>query len=220
MKIRVSDLILCSVFGKINLKEKGMSKYVFKTAVITVLCIIGAIVIVFFALFLFSPKTLGNAFKKTGNTSAAAYFYSRQYNKSGSSFDLAVLIDVYDAKTDAGKVFGYSQELVGKPDFNAFCEEKDAGNTAGVTTAEYYYAKYAISSYYEKGIGVCVQACTASVTLSGYTGYNAFRYVITAIDLSDADKAVMRDKIWELITTTLSETEKTYALPDWASLQP
>ena len=196
-----------------------MGKYVVKTAVITVLCLLGALIITFFALFLFSPKTLGNAFNATGNKSAAAFFYSRQYEKSGSSSDLAVLIDLYDAKTDSGKVYAYSVELAGKPDFAAFCEEKDAGKTAGVTTSEFYYAKYAISAYYEKGIDACVEICTESVAISGYTGFNAFRYVSAAVELNDADKAGMRDKIDELIATSLTESEKIYATADRNALQ-
>ena len=196
-----------------------MGKYVVKTAVITVLCIIGALIVIFFALFLFSPKTLGNAFSATGNKSAAAFFYSRQYEKSGSCSDLAVLIDVYDQKTDAGKVYGYCAELTGKPDFDAFCEENDAGRRAGITTAEYYYAKCAISAYYEKGIDTCVSVCTESVDLSGYTAFNAFRYVISAVELTDVDKVAMRDKIDELIATSLTETEKTYANADRNGLE-
>ena len=196
-----------------------MGKYVVKTAVITVLCIIGVLILTFFALFLFSPKTLGNAFNTTGNKSAAAFFYYRQYEKTGSLSDLAILIDVYDQKTDVGKVYGYCAELTGKPDFAAFCEEKDAGRRAGITTAEYYYAKYAISAYYEMGIDTCVQVCTDGVALSGYTAFNAFRYVISAVELTATDKTTMRDKIDELITTSLSETEKTYAINDRNSLQ-
>ena len=195
-----------------------MGKYVAKTAVITVLCLLGALIVIFFALFLFSPKTLGNDFKAMGNKSAAAFFYSRQYKKTGSSSDLAVLIDIYDAKTDSGKAYAYSLELTGKPDFAAFCEQKDAGRTAGVTTSEYYYAKYAISAYYAKGIDACVEICTESVAISGYTGFNAFRYVLTAVRLTAADKAEMRDKIDELIATSLTETEKYYATADRDSL--
>ena len=184
-----------------------MKKLVIKTILITVLCVIGVLALTFFAFFLFAPKVLGNAFKSLGDDPAAVYFYEKQYKKTDSAEDLAVIIDMYDFKDDSQKVLSLSQELVGKSDFAEFCEKKDAGNT-GITTSEYYYAKYAVASYYEGNINSAVAVCKTSVSISGYTEYNAFRFLLSRVPLNVIEKTYVKAELTFLRFSLSAEEQK------------
>lgn len=193
-----------------------MNKLVLKTVLFTLLAIAGVLCVTFFALFLFSPKTLGSVSKSLGNEKAAVFFYEKQYEKTDSAEDLAAVIDLYDSEKDAETVFSLSEELVKKADFQSFCERKDDG-ASGIKTAEFYYAKYAVSAYLFKGGETSAEICKEGVLLSGYTEYNAFRYVMTSVELSITDKAVFTAKISSL-TPTMSLAELAVASQDLSVL--
>ena len=193
-----------------------MKRLVVKTVLITVLSLVCVTALSFFSLFFFYPKALGNVFKAVGDDEAALYFYEKQYNKSGTADDLSVVVDLLDVEKDPDKVYVYTNELIAKSDFSAFCEKKDK-NAVGMTTSEYYYAKFAVSDFYVNGIESAEEICKESVTISGYTDYNAYRILIASAQLTDSDKEYLHNKL-VLLSLTLTGEEADRARDDYMSL--
>jgi hypothetical protein len=119
------------------------SRLVLKTTIITLAAIIGAFMITFGVLIMATPKTVAGIFDDIGGYSASVFFYEKQYDKTGSIEDLAVLVDKLDMEEEPLKVEGYLETLLSREDFKEYCEKKDA-NKPTLTTKEYYYGNYVI----------------------------------------------------------------------------
>ncbi len=119
-----------------------MKKLVLKTVLITLASIIGAALITFGAMSIFAPGTVAGFFDDLGNYSASVFFYEKEYIKSGDIDDLVVLIDKAYAENDGARTEEYLSELIGHKDFSDYCATKDAENSGGLSTEDYYNELY------------------------------------------------------------------------------
>ncbi len=165
-----------------------MKKLVIKTSLITLACIVGASIIAFFSLWLFSPKSLGKVFDGVGSYSVSVYFYEQSYNKSKDIVDLALLVDKLDENTDNERLETYLEKMVTADSFDEYCLSQDSGQTGLISTKEYYTGIYAITLINNDKLDTAIDFMTGLVKKDGYTENNAFRTVISEFS---QDKTVL-----------------------------
>ena len=117
-----------------------MKKLVIKTALITVVSIIGAVIIAFGAFAMFAPKSVASFFDGVGGYSASVFFYERQYEKTGDFSDLVVLVDKIDDYTDPDTAKKYLKIFIEHQEFENYCAGKNA--TKYLSLADYYLGRY------------------------------------------------------------------------------
>lgn len=143
-----------------------MKKLVIKTASITLASIILFVGVLFGALAIFTPKTLGKFFDGMGGEDTAIFFYEKQYNKKQRNEDLFVLVDKLNAYDDEEKTYKYSKILIENVEFSSLSD------------AEFYYGKFAVSAVecgkIEDGLKKSVQF----IKDNGYTTHNPLRTII------------------------------------------
>ncbi len=193
-----------------------MKKLVVKTVAITVAAIIVLSAAVYLTLALCLPKTLANGWKNMGNYSLAAKYYEKQYNKSEDVEDLAVLCIYLDVKTDSARAEKYLKLLTGRDDFKNYCENEDNNGGYNMTSYEYYYGKFAVSTYYEKGIDAAVKVASEAVS-AGYSEHNAFYILLIDVEtLTESDGGKLSAAITDIKSGLTGETEIDFADRDIA----
>ncbi len=155
-----------------------MKKLVVKTSLITLATIVGAVIIAFFSLWIFSPKTLANVFDGVGAYSASLYFYEQNYNKTEDIRDLALLVDELIKNEDNENLETYSKKLISDNGFYNYCLVQDRTYLDAITTKEYYTGVYAIALINNGKLETAITFMSDCVGEDGYTDYNPFRTVI------------------------------------------
>ena len=102
-----------------------MTKLVWKTIAITLASALGALMLAFGSLALFSPITLASFFDNAGNRSVALFYYEKQYQKTGGINDLGVLALKIDDKSNSKMAEKYLADLVSHKDFDKYCKKQD-----------------------------------------------------------------------------------------------
>jgi tetratricopeptide (TPR) repeat protein len=173
-----------------------LKKLVLKTTIITLAAIIGAFMITFGVLIMATPKTVAGIFDDIGGYSASVFFYEKQYDKTGSIEDLAVLVDKLDMEEEPLKVEGYLETLLSREDFKEYCEKKDA-NKPTLTTKEYYYGNYVIVLIQNGRFDKAVEVADKFVDEEKYTKNNPFRVILSELseNLTDENLNVLKSKL-------------------------
>ena len=115
----------------------------------------------------------------------AIHYYEKQYGKSGSIDDLAVLILKLDDEKDSVKTEEYTKILIEHPDFDNYCERKDDVNQGSTVSAnEFYYGKYAVALVRNDKFEIAINTAKAFVAEYGYTGYNPFSVIISELGIT------------------------------------
>ena len=182
-----------------------MQRLMWKTVGITLAVIFATVAIVFGALTLFYPKAMGDLFAEAGNYSTTVWFYEKQYGKTQSIEDLAVLVDHLDENKDCEKTEKYSTSLITSNAFNDYVESlvKAKDFATDVNAMEFYYGKCAISNAKLGQIDDTVLFCKNFVERVGYTNFNPFRIVIASCgdDLNVQDLTTLKLGIESLSLT-------------------
>lgn len=161
-----------------------MKKIVIKTSLITIACIFCAFIVLFFALFFFSPVTVGKLFDDMGSYSVSVYFYERQYNKTEKTEDLATLVFKLDEEKDFEKTFNFSDKMIKSVDFDAYCNQKDQKEQGGrtgnfISTKEFVLGKFSVSAYLNNAFPAFKVTAENFVLENGYTFYNPYRILLS-----------------------------------------
>lgn len=187
-----------------------MKKIVFLTTIITLVAIFLIAGAVFFAIFYFSPKTLGKMFDDLGMQKSAVGFYEKAYEKSQSLDDLYDLFLLLDEKKDAKKVITRGNELLESADFIDFANKSDI-NKNYMTTKEFVYGKIAIATYFNQGIVKSTEVCEKGVLDMTYTKSSPYKILTLAVELSEGEKNTVKTSIEKL---QLSPSEREIANED------
>ena len=185
-------MIFCENFVKIEkiyLKGRvyGLSditKLVLKTVAITMASVIGACLVVFGALTLFTPATLARFFDGMGMEKSAVSFYEKQYNKTGDVNDLSVLVMKIDGKNDSARAEKYLAVLVLHDDFESYCAFQDSAQNASLSTKEYYSGQYAVILCRNAKVSEALNFAKNFVTENGYTTFNPYSVMLTEVGAS------------------------------------
>ena len=116
-----------------------MKKLVIKTAVITIVSLLGAVIVAFGAFAMFAPGSVAEFFDGVGSYSTSVFFYERQFEKSADFEDLALLVNKIDDEKDAERADKYLLLFINHEEFNSYCLGK---TTMGVPLSEYYLGRY------------------------------------------------------------------------------
>ncbi len=151
-----------------------MTKLIIKTVSITLASVLGAFLLTFGALALFSPITLAKIFDGTGGYSSSIHFYERNYDKTGDVDDLALLVVKINEDVDLDLAEDYLEQLIVHEEFNSFCEK----NEQPLQTKEFYYGKYAVVLAKNAKLDKAIELGDAFVQENGYTDYNPFSVLL------------------------------------------
>ena len=116
-----------------------MKKLVIKTAVITIVSLLGAVIIAFGAFASFAPGSVAGFFDGVGNYSASVFFYERQFERSNEFSDLANLVNKIDDENDNERAVKYLSLFINHDEFENYCLDK---TFMGVSLSEYYIGRY------------------------------------------------------------------------------
>ena len=152
-----------------------MKKLVIKTSLITLACIVGAMLIAFGTTALFAPVKMAGFFDGVGNYSASVFFYEKQYKKSQEISDLELLVSKMDRQDAYEK--GYLKELVEHKDFYSYVD----GQGHLITTAEYYYGEYVLALYKNGKFEDSLTVAKSFVDANGYTEYNPLSTLVDQV---------------------------------------
>ena len=165
-----------------------MTKLVLKTVAITLVAVLGAGMILFGSLALFAPLSVANFFDGMGMQNVAVKYYEKQYGKSESVEDLAVLILKLDEESDSVKSEKYLKIMIEKDEYSSYCQAQDSINNGGkVSQDEYYKGKYALSLVRNEKFDVAVSVAKDYVLENGYTDYNPFSVIIAELGMALTD---------------------------------
>lgn len=152
-----------------------MKKLVIKTSLITLACIVGAMLIAFSATALFAPVKMAGFFDGVGNYSASVFFYEKQYKKTSDVSDLELLVSKMDRQDAYEK--GYLKELVEHKDFYTLASEEGAL----ISTPEHYYGEYSLALLENGKFEDCIAISKSFISKYGYTEYNPLTVVISMV---------------------------------------
>ena len=192
----------------------SMGRVVVKTVVLTLVSLIAVFFLGYGSFAVSSPKSLAKAWSNLGNYDYAIKYYEKQYEKSESISDLAILCDKLNEKEDSARSVKYLALLTQDEGFASFCAEQDVNGGYDFTAYEFYCGKYASAVCFNSGINDAVSVAKKSVQSGGYTKYNAFYALLGVETLTAADGAVIKDEIQSL--TGLSTSEQAFASRDVA----
>lgn len=185
-----------------------MKKLVIKTTLITLACLIGALVITISALCLFAPATMAGFFDDVGNYSASVFFYEKQYEKTGDIEDLDKLILKVDMAGDTVRTEKYVKQLIEHKDFNKFL----------MADREYYYGCYALSLARNGKFDDAVKVGQDFVSENGYTALNPLRVLITDFVTDNMTEQKVKLALAITQTTNVSIEQNVYKVADLIKL--
>ncbi|MBQ9485320.1 MAG: hypothetical protein IJU83_00620 [Clostridia bacterium] len=157
-----------------------MKKLIIKTALITVAAVIAFCVVLYGCLAFFTPKTIADGWAFAGNYSIAVKYYEKQYEKTKSENDLAVLCVKVDEVNDATRAAKYLAVFTASGGFETYCLNEGENHGYAISAREFYFGKYAVSAYYADGIDAAITVAENSVSV-GYTESNAFYIMLIEI---------------------------------------
>ena len=164
-----------------------MEKLVIKTAVKTVLIILGIIIIVF-AIFNFAfPQHMATATESIGNYSLAVKYADLRYKYTKSGSDLARCFDDSVLLGDDKYIIEYGEKLIAHKDYLSVCTERNESEVSGSSSA-YGYDNWVKSklcvSLYNSG-----SPANAIMRAAEYNGNISFAYGNPLIALASKIKA-------------------------------
>lgn len=189
-----------------------------KTVAITLISVLGACLITFGSLALFAPATVANFFDGLGAYNASIRYYEKQYGKSESIDDLAVLILKLDQTKDSEKTEKYVKIIIEHSDYAQYCNQNDQNdNNNVVSTNELYYGKYALALIRNGKFSNAISIANKFVSENGYTKYNPFSTII--LELGNELESTKLNKIKTEITQYLGGEYENYVQADIDAIQ-
>ena len=184
-----------------------MTKLILRTIAVTLASVLVALAVAFGAATLFAPKMIAGIFDGVGNYSATVFFYEKQYQKTGSLDDLAVVINKLDKVSDKEKTYDYIKVMVSSDGFDDYCTASDTLENGLITTKEYFYSLYTESATLNEGFNKGVEIACAYVDANGYTEFNPIRMLIS--DFADIATYDQLDGLKNQIESRLSSFSAT-----------
>lgn len=156
-----------------------MKRTVIKTALITCVSVLVAIIITVLALFIIQPKILGDIGEVFGNHGVMVYFYKRQCASTDNKNDLYNLVYKLDPVVDA--TLCKDSTVVVINDFNGYYDNRGKNDfKSKEEAAEYIYGKYAVSSIKsgKYDLGIVLNTINPFYVEYNYTTKNPIRLLL------------------------------------------
>lgn len=155
-----------------------MTKLVLKTVAITLAAILSACLIAFGSLALFAPAKIAGFFDDLGMYKSSIHYYEKQYGKSESIEDLAVLILKIDEERDAEKEEEYLELMLKHPNFLEYCDGESASSIdPSLSMSDFYKGKYAVALIRNNKFDKAVNFASECV-FHGYANNNPFSIIL------------------------------------------
>ena len=164
-------------------------------AILTMVCI-------YFIVALVSPVSVANFWDGVGAYSLSVKYYEKQYEKTGSSGDLSALCLKVDEYDDFKTAALYLKIFTESEDFILLCEREDSRTELKVGAYDYYYGKYAVAEYYDKGVNAAIAVAQVSQN-AGYTRYNPYYVLLNdeKLGVSEEERAAVIAAAEEYVST-------------------
>lgn len=118
-------MIKCIKYYLIEFRVVELQKLVVKTAVKTVLIILG-IIVAAFSIFNFAfPQHMATAMESLGNYGMAVKYANLRYTYTGDSFDLARCYDDSVLAGDDESIILYAEKLLADKNYKTVCQERN-----------------------------------------------------------------------------------------------
>lgn len=185
-----------------------MEKIVVKTAVKTVLVILGVIVVLF-AIFNFAfPQHMATLTESMGNYSLAVKYASLRYYYTDDCADLARCVDDSILLGNDAYVLQYGEEIVARSDFEDYCRKMEEENGDGYDYRAKVLTKVAISYYNTGRVDEAINTSSELCGTSSFVYGNALMALCARIKSnSDASAAARILPVLEGISPT-EESER------------
>ena len=163
-----------------------MSKVIIKTAIVTVLALIVALIFSCVGVYAFAPRFAGDCCYELGLKDAATNCYERVYKSTGTYEDLIELVNSAIYAEDDKTVSVYGEELVDrKIEFKDFCNQADVDKEfeeGSYSTFDYYVnvtmlAKLSIGNKQD-----AVDFAFTCVFQGGYVENSALKMLVEMVD--------------------------------------
>ena len=170
-----------------------MKKTIIKTAVITALLLLCFVFIIYFAIYIVSPGTIGDMYKNLGMKNNAVEMYEKQYLSKGNAFDdLKELVDMAIYAEDEERVAEYGKILTVDQSVKLKLLS-DASKKEGERDIYDYYSTRTVEGFYKIGNKTeCVN--TAFITSESY-GQDKSVYFVAMVCSSGNDKELATEFI-------------------------
>lgn len=178
-----------------------MKKSVIQAVAVTVALLISASCLIYVCLAFCSPVTLAKAWDGLGSYSLSVKYYCAQYEKTDDINDLAAYAVKLDEKKDAKRTAAVISDMTEREDFNAYCEKQDAAGGYVFHARDYFYGKYTVATFYEKGIDDALDVAERGVK-DEYSDKSPFYILMAeAEELTDSDATAIAAKIGAIMLT-------------------
>ena len=181
-----------------------MEKVVVKTAVKTVLIILGILIAVF-AVFNFAfPQHMATATESIGNYDLAVKYASLRYHYTKNCSDLARCFDDSVLAENDRYILDYGEQLISHRDYESVCESKNEKQTgSGYNYDQWVKGKLSVSYY---NTGKPDKAIEKAEEANG--GGNTFVYGNALMSLSARVRKAEDRETAQKLVNLLSDTEK------------
>lgn len=187
-------------------RRSELEKIVVKTAVKTVLVILGVIAVVF-AIFNFAfPQHMATVTESLGNYSLAVKYASLRYSYTKNGDDLARCFDDAVLLGEDKYILQYGEELVSRKDFETICQKRNDKMGGGYNYENRIKGKIAVSYYNTGKKEEAVElAATANGTQSFAYGNALMSLSAVVRSQKDGETASLILQKLEFITPTSEE---------------
>ena len=170
-----------------------MKKTIIKTAVITALLLLCSVFIIYFAIYIVSPGTIGDMYKNLGMKNNAVEMYEKQYLSKGNAFDdLKELVDMAIYAEDEERVAEYGKILTVDQSVKLKLLS-DASKKEGVRDIYDYYSTRTVEGFYK--IGNKAECVSIAFMTSESYGEDKSVYFVAMICSSGNDKELATEFI-------------------------
>lgn len=152
-----------------------MKGIIWKTVLITLVCLLGVIILVFGILTLVAPKTLVDFNSALGNESLAIWYSERAYEKSQSSDDLYDLLCRANENKDYNRSVKYTPIFMETEKFKSLTNEKN-----------YFVGKYVVASYNLQTNSNLIFDFIDSYNGNTYLSMNPYEYLIFSFNTNES----------------------------------
>lgn len=182
-----------------------MKKLILKTALITLSCIIGIMVIMYGVFALFFPLPLARFLDSMGGKEIAVAYYKLNYDKTEKIEDLATVCMKIDSVNQSNLAEECLVELVQDEGFEEYCISQDLLTKSPIKSRDLFYGKLVVASLNYKGFAQAVDYAKEGVK-KGYSKYNPFRAILTSSqNLAEEELNSIKLTLLEIMITSSEE---------------
>ena len=191
----------------------NVDKIIIRTIVNTLISVAILFAVMLVALCVVYPSTMMNITYDMGMERASIRHANRAYKRTDAIYYAAFATEVAIQIEDEEKIFKYGKQFIEDDEFSAYYQEKNNQLPEGTlgTYEQYVYSQVCIAEY---RLGKKIDAVQRAFALIGNTypvNNVAAAMLVTALSDGDGETVtIIKEKMNEIDTSALSETDKSY----------